>query len=197
MHFAEVLVIAALLSIYGSADGQVISVGGCPDMSVVDNFEPNKYTGRWYEAERVFNPFEVGGSCITGDYTIEEDNFNHPTGNLLVVHSMTNWLGRKISKSADAFPLDRSSRKAKYLLKYKGSPFTGPYWILDTDYDTYSVVYSCTSVLGLLSFKYVWLLTRLPQAPKYTIDNMESVLKKNNLSSILLIKTYQKNCKYT
>ena len=40
-----------------------------------------------------------------------------------------------------------------------GSPVDGDYWILDTDYETYSVVYSCSQV-AFLKLELGWVLTR-------------------------------------
>ena len=42
----------------------------------------------------------------------------------------------------------------------------GSYAVLATDYETYSVVYSCTPVLaGMISLDYVWILTRQNYEP--------------------------------
>ena len=34
--------------------------------------------------------------------------------------------------------------------------------MLDTDYETYSIVYSCGGFLGLASFDFLWILSREP-----------------------------------
>merc|ERR1712087_667668 len=36
------------------------------------------------------------------------------------------------------------------------------YTVLDTDYETYSIVYSCGGFLGLASFDFLWILSREP-----------------------------------
>lgn len=36
----------------------------------------------------------------------------------------------------------------------------GNYWIIDTDYKTYTLVYSCTSVLSITHLELAWILTR-------------------------------------
>ena len=42
-------------------------------------------------------------------------------------------------------------------------PFWGSYNILDTDYETYTIVYSCMSAFwGWYSDEYFWILTRDP-----------------------------------
>ena len=42
------------------------------------------------------------------------------------------------------------------------------YTVLDTDYETYSIVYSCGDVLGLASFDFLWIL-----APEPELDDMK------------------------
>ncbi|CAL4060057.1 unnamed protein product, partial [Meganyctiphanes norvegica] len=44
----------------------------CPDPPVVQNFNLTGYLGRWYEVERMFNPFQYG-DCVIADYTLKED----------------------------------------------------------------------------------------------------------------------------
>ena len=36
----------------------------------------------------------------------------------------------------------------------------GNYWIIDTDYKTYTLIYSCTSILNLTHLELAWILTR-------------------------------------
>ncbi|MEX0740749.1 MAG: lipocalin family protein [Pseudohongiella sp.] len=46
-----------------------------PDgLSVVDNFDINRYTGRWYEIARLDHRFERGLSNVTAEYELQEDN---------------------------------------------------------------------------------------------------------------------------
>ena len=36
------------------------------------------------------------------------------------------------------------------------------YFVLDTDYDNYSIVYSCGNFAGLFTFDMLWILARKP-----------------------------------
>nr|WJZ69065.1 apolipoprotein D-like protein 3 [Nilaparvata lugens] len=197
-HFSKVfLAVAVLSSFYGNAFGQSMGYGSCPNVEALEYFEPEKYVGRWYENERIINTFQLGGSCVTADYTAEKDSYGEPTGNILVTNSMTNWRGSKKSISGTAVPLDKSTSDAKYVVIFQGVPTNGSYWVVDTDYKSYSVVYSCTSFWGLFNLKFLWLLTRVPEPSQDVQQKMSSVLKSNGLSSYLLSKTNQKNCQYT
>merc|ERR1712130_517989 len=46
------------------------------------------------------------------------------------------------------------------LVQFPGNP-EGSYWILETDYHNYSVVYSCTDFLfGAIKLEFAWILAR-------------------------------------
>ncbi|XP_022197013.2 apolipoprotein D isoform X2 [Nilaparvata lugens] len=198
MHYVKVfMAIAVMSSIHENAFGQSLGYGSCPNVDALGHFEPEKYTGRWYEIERVISTFHPCGSCVTADYDAEKDSSGKPTGNILVTETMTNWLGYIKSKSGRAVPLDKSTTDAKYVVSFQGASSNSSYWVLNTDYSTYSVVYSCTSVWGLYNLKYLWLLARDPEPSLYVQQKMQSVLQSKGLSSYLLFKTNQKNCQYT
>ena len=36
----------------------------------------------------------------------------------------------------------------------------GRYWVLDTDYTTHTMIYSCTDILGIFHISYAWILSR-------------------------------------
>ena len=53
----------------------------------------------------------------------------------------------------------------------------GDYRVLDTDYTTYSVVYSCTPFLFFWKTEYIWILTRAHSPNAATIAAAENVAK--------------------
>ena len=46
------------------------------------------------------------------------------------------------------------------------------YFVLDTDYDTYSVVYSCSNINDLLTFEMMWILSRTPTLSQEALDSI-------------------------
>lgn len=51
-----------------------------------------------------------------------------------------------------------------------------PTWVLSTDYDSYSVVYSCTDVLGVFHLDYGWILSRSASLPPDVLHRGEELL---------------------
>jgi apolipoprotein D and lipocalin family protein len=88
--------------------------------------------------------------------------------------------------------------------------FDAPYWVLDTDYDNYSVVWSCSN-FGIFSTRKTnyldifssllswflgnaWILTRSRTPSLKTMEKAYSILDKFSISRAYFIRTDQKNC---
>jgi apolipoprotein D and lipocalin family protein len=79
--------------------------------------------------------------------------------------------GGKASKTSGTASIPNAAVQSKFILKlsilsglFKTS---GNYWVVDTDYDNYSLVYSCKSYLGIMKSEAVWFLSR-----KRTLDEV-------------------------
>ena len=72
-------------------------------------------------------------------------------------------------------------------------PLDLPYWVLDTDYHSYTVVWTCVS-LGLANMEYIWLMTRERIPSIDVIDAALAVVNSNNLGNISLKEIDQSNC---
>ncbi|KAM7351003.1 apolipoprotein D-like [Cochliomyia hominivorax] len=168
---------------------QVIEAGGCDNnISTIKNFDASEYLGRWYENQNYPFIFTLGGKCIYAEYGLLENgdisvynyNINKLTGNANDIKGSAKIVG-----------------DGKLKVKFDNMPaFVGAadYWVLDTDYDNYSVVYSCTDVGGLVNGKVVWILTRERKPdPKY-IEKARSVIKESGLSLAPLKETDQSGC---
>ncbi|XP_049791358.1 uncharacterized protein LOC126198795 [Schistocerca nitens] len=137
-----------------------VRVSTC-DKPAVTEFDTSKYQGVWYEIARLGEaPFEEGGQCITAEYTVAGENN-------VTVHN------RLFSTAAEAFNDiigwaewdDPESGEAKFTVHYPGVPVTGPYWVLDTDYDSYSIVWACREPTDEISniTENSWVLSRSAQ----------------------------------
>lgn len=126
---------------------------------VVSDFVLEKYLGKWYEQERDNDvPFQ-SGECTTAEYSKEE-------GYVKVVNSelRPNQQERTVAVAKAYYPHPPIAKLlvnfGPEYLKYIKS-LMGTYWVLDTDYDSFSIVYSCTEILGgAYSMEYIWILTR-------------------------------------
>lgn len=68
----------------------------------------------------------------------------------------------------------------------------GPYDVLETDYDTYSLVYSCTQVVhDLVKLEIVWILARTPRLDEKLTHHLVERLQSFKIDTTKLISTDQ------
>lgn len=53
---------------------QLIQLGRCPLVSVVQDFDVDRFTGTWYEVWKNPNFNQFGGSCTIAEYSRIEDD---------------------------------------------------------------------------------------------------------------------------
>lgn len=68
------------------ASGQIPSLGFCPDYVPMNDFDLERFLGKWYEAERYFTFSEVATRCVVTDYA------RGASGRIFVSNEVTNRL---------------------------------------------------------------------------------------------------------
>ncbi|XP_065361807.1 apolipoprotein D-like [Calliphora vicina] len=190
MAVSKIVTFIAVLVVFATTtQAQVITSGICPcDVDVVPSFDVSQYLGVWYEYAKYPMYFEADGVCITAEYTLQ------PDGNVGVKNSLVN------GKSGAAEVINGYASvvsNAKLMVTFPVSPAyntTSNYWVLDTDYCTFSVVYSCQPSANNQHSTIVWILTRERVPSTATIDTAKAVLVKNNISLEPLTVTKQQGC---
>lgn len=131
-----------------------VLLAGCvgkPDNIVpVQNFEANRYLGKWYEIARMDHSFERGLTNVTAQYSMNDD------GTIKV-------LNRGYNPEKNEW--DTAEGKAKFVVSpdvgyLKVSffgPFYGSYVIFELDRENYSY-----SLVSGPDKSYMWLLSRTP-----------------------------------
>ena len=51
------------------------------------------------------------------------------------------------------------------------------YLVLDTDYDTYSIVYNCSQVSRMFTFDLLWVLAREKTLDQDTLESIKETIK--------------------
>ena len=126
--------------------------GKCPDYELMENFDPSRYTGLWYEIYRDTNTgFENGSRCVTATYQT-------------LSQTQVSVYNRGIEANGDLNTIEGRATCAGASCKVKFEAFyipPGNYQLLDTDYTNYAVVYSCTNFFfGLFRNELAWVLGR-------------------------------------
>lgn len=80
------------------------------------------------------------------------------------------------------------------LFLFPVTPYS-PYWVLTTDYTSFSVVYSCTDILRIFHVDYAWILSRSRFLPYDTVQYAKELLYKEGIDVFRMKATNQMGCK--
>ncbi|KAB2889311.1 MAG: lipocalin [Desulfobulbaceae bacterium] len=126
-------------------------VGIPKGVTPIDNFELERYLGRWYEIARLDHSFERGLSRVTAEYSLRED------GGVRVINR--GWSAAKGSwRQAEGRAYFVEGKDRGYLKVSFFGPFYGSYVIfaLDREHYRYALVSGPDT-------SYLWLLAREPE----------------------------------
>lgn len=178
-----------ILGFLATASAQIPSLGWCPDFQAMANFNMNRFLGTWYEAERYFTVSELGTRCVTTHYTAT------PEGRILITNEITNSItGFKRIMEGHLQMVGREG-EGRVMVKYSSAPlpYDFEYSILDTDYDTYAVMWACSGI-GPVHTQNTWLLTRDRLPSLAIMQNAYAVLDRYKISRTFFQKTNQADC---
>ena len=147
-----------------------------PDaVAPIQNFELDRYLGRWYEVARLDHSFERGLEAVTANYSLRED------GGIRVINS-----GRDINSGelqqaeGRAYFVDKSN--IGHLKVSFFGPFYGSYVIFELD----QIDYQYAFVAGN-STDYLWLLARTPAVSEAVLSNFKQKASKYGFDTDQLI----------
>ncbi len=122
------------------------------NLAVVDNFEVEKYIGKWYEIARFDSSFEKDLNQTTAEYSLGEN------GKIIVINKGYNFKKNKWETAKGKAKFAQSKNLGDLKVSFFG-PFYAPYKILFIDEDyKYALVTS-----GL---DYLWILSREKTIPE-------------------------------
>jgi len=145
----------------------------------IQNFELDRYLGRWYEVARLDHSFERGLEAVTANYSLRED------GGIRVINS-----GRDINSGelqqaeGRAYFVDKSN--IGHLKVSFFGPFYGSYVIFELDLIDYQYAFVAGN-----SRDYLWLLARSPAVSEAVLSNFKQKASKYGFNTDDLIFVQQ------
>ncbi|XP_065168260.1 apolipoprotein D-like [Atheta coriaria] len=190
--YATVIILVPLmLSVVNS-----IGLGNCPRQPFIRDFNMSRFFGHWYEVERSFHLMELLSTCTT----IDLQQLNRKQTNVSVT-ILNRWTGATnnvegvatVSRRASSLFLHRRTSLwpnavAKWL------PGFGYYQVLNTDYDNYAIIWTCTStLLGVGYHDLIWIFGRQLDLDAHSRMQVYEILKTRNIDVDRFTLT-NKNC---
>ncbi|XP_072330116.1 apolipoprotein D-like isoform X1 [Scyliorhinus torazame] len=179
---------------------QAVEFGRCQHVELQKNFTIDEYLGTWYEIERLYN---ISGErkCISETISRTANSFDD---RLEFLTRMIKEDGEIVALEGELLlPSKGDKAKLQYKIQMPGAtmdggldqPRTLHYWVLETDYTSYSLVFSCVSFLGLAHTPYAWLLSRDRQLSENTTNHLYNLLTKYQMHLKDIVKVDQTDCK--
>ncbi|XP_018022292.1 apolipoprotein D [Hyalella azteca] len=184
-----------VISLLATAAAQKLFFAKCPSQAVVPNLDVKKYLGLWYENRKYKTIFQLGGRCTTATYT--------DAGNGIIgVRNDQKITVIPVSVVGQAKFADPTKTEAKLTVSFtSATPFANDtssvtasnYWVLDTDYDNYAIVWSCQAAI-IANIQFLWVLTRQRSPPEAIITKVLGVITDRGLDTSKLDVSKQDLC---
>merc|ERR1712126_93801 len=174
------------------------SLGSCPSVPSLRNFELERYMGAWYEYSNTFETFQIASSCVRAQYALQGERVS------VLNEQISTITGDYVFVNGTARPADPADteNKAEYIVAFYNTPFQNPdstaggspnYRVVSTDYDSYALVYTCNNFM-FLKKESLWVLTREQKPTQELADSIYQKVTDLGISTSILRKTSQKNC---
>jgi len=141
----------------------------------VNDFEIQKYLGKWYEIARFDHSFERGLESVTAEYSLRED------GGVRIKNRGFSAKNKKWKESVGkAYFVE--NKELGYLKVSFFGPFYGSYVIFELDKLNYQYAFVTSAKKS-----YVWLLSREPQVSEKLKERFKNELRDKNYDPTKLI----------
>jgi apolipoprotein D and lipocalin family protein len=133
-------------------------LGGCTQVpegiEPVEDFDLNRYLGKWYEIARLDHSFERGLTQVTAEYSLRED------GDVDVLNRGYSPAKKEWTSAEGKARFVRTTEDGYLKVSFFG-PFYGAYIVFELDHQGYSYALVCGP-----NRDYLWLLARQPLLPE-------------------------------
>ncbi|XP_076445787.1 apolipoprotein D-like [Babylonia areolata] len=179
----------------------VIELGKkCPKPPVKNDFDVTQYMGKWWEYQRFPAPFEFASTCGSANYTLLSDTrVKVVNAGIQKIEIFGIVLRRKpILAIGEAVVLD-PKRPGELKVTFPQSPASlnddSPnYFVVDTDYENFAVVFSCTDFF-IGNFQFAWILTRGQGVRPANLESIYKTLREAGINTKNFITVRHTDCR--
>jgi len=139
----------------------------------VENFKLSEYLGTWYEIVRLEHRFEKGMEAITATYSMRED------AGVKVLNKGFRTKEQEWNEAEGKAYFVGNTDEGFLKVSFFG-PFYGSYIIMDTDYETYTMISGP-------DLSYFWILARTPTLDQKVLESLLAKAKDAGFDTSVLI----------
>ncbi|EFX87817.1 hypothetical protein DAPPUDRAFT_311898 [Daphnia pulex] len=150
----------------------------------MSGFDLDQFSGLWYNNRNYYSVAQAGMDCVTTQY--------NNTGNVLTIKIQGKKSGSTKTLVGKGLKISDGTLTVSF---FENAWMSGAenYLVLNTDYTSYAVIYSCWPfAFGTTSL--AWLLTRDQIPSNNIIDTALAVFTANNIDQTKLKIVNQENC---
>lgn len=164
---------------------QIPHVGKCPVVETQSTLNVTQYLGKWYEIQKFPAIFEKG-SCVRAEYSLKS-NGRVKVDNRYIEN------GYETHAIGEAWVPDPNHPA---VLNVQFNPAIPPaqYKVIETDYESYSLVFSCEDVGGFIDFQFAWILSKKLTLPEELVNRLKQKLQSYQVDVSAFIVSDQNNC---
>jgi lipocalin len=192
---SKALIAVAFLVLGFACTQALILPGKCQNVTVKPDFDATQYVGKWYNIRSYFTIFQWGLNCSRANYTLLSNGTLRVNNTATAMGHNGKPVATNITGSAYA---PDSKVPAKLKLHFDNQPAnrTGDYWVVETDYTNFGIVWSCANIAGGLFHEVQsWILGRVPTGFNGDVEKtISAVLAKQNITVAYYNADVQDHC---
>lgn len=151
----------AFIGLYGAVIMSLTACVGIPDdIKAVEDFEVQRYLGKWYEIARLDHSFERGLNKVSAEYHLKEN------GDIKVINRGYNAEKERWQEAEGNAKFVEDSQTGRLKVSFFG-PFYGAYNIIALDKNHYQYA----MIIGN-NREYLWILARQPTLEEKTLNTL-------------------------
>ncbi|KAK4322112.1 hypothetical protein Pmani_007125 [Petrolisthes manimaculis] len=187
--YTPLLVAAFVACVAGDAIPDFVKPGKCAPVNLQNNFDLRKYSGRWYWTHMMDNLYMPIERCSHSNYEYSEIDYG-----FAVTTAGFSPSNEYLRLQGKIYPT-KEFPTAHMLLDFP-TVFAAPYKVIETDYETYSCIYSCMDSNDFKS-EFGFVFSRSPVTDGLAEAKCAAVFSKNGIDFSLFNRiSHTAECAY-
>jgi len=195
---AFVVKLLLLMVVAQVSKAQVISDGPCPSFQLVENFDVQRFLGKWHGYSKYPQMRFARNNCSTVFYSDGTVPGGLPTVNVINrgFNSVTGVWSRAVGTAVAPNPAVPAALVVSFRRQTIPTQTSPNYNVIGTDYNNFALVYGCRPLAGNPNKKQesLYILTRVRQPSQAVVDQALAGIQSQGIDTTKMVQNVQTNC---